>query len=140
MLKSISSAVSVIFLIACCGLVNAQNATAPAAAAASAEVKVGLAINKTEISGESSTLKVPPDTKIYVWANVTGAANSKINIVYFKGDKEVWKFELPVAGSPWHTNAYRIFRAGDSGEWTAKVMSADGKELGKATFTVAITQ
>ncbi len=136
--KSIFNAGTIILLVAFSGLVMAQNAAPPAAA--SAEVKVGLSIEKMEIKGESSTLKVPTETKIYVWANVTGAANSKINIVYFKGDKEVWRFELPVGGSPWHTNAYRIFRAGDSGEWTAKVISADGKELGKATFTVEITQ
>ncbi len=116
-----------------------QNAATPVAAA-SAEVKVGLSVEKMEIKGESSTLNVPAETKIYVWANVTGAANSKINIVYFKSDKEVWRFELPVGGSPWHTNAYRIFRAGDSGEWTAKVISANGKELGKTTFTVEITK
>jgi len=138
--KSTLSAIAAILLVAGAGLIMAQNAAAPAAAAASAEVKVGLAIEKIEITGESSTFKVPAGTKIYVWTKVTGAADSKINIVYLKGDKEITTRELPVPSSPYRTNAYKTFRDGDSGEWTAKVMSADGKELGKASFTVEITK
>ena len=63
---------------------------------------------------------------------------AKITIVFLKADKEVSKVELEVPRSPYRTNAYRTFRAGDGGAWAASVRSADGKELGKAAFTVEV--
>jgi len=117
---------------------KAQKAAAPATA--TAEVKIGLGVEKTELTGGAETFKVAPDTKIYAWTKIAGAADSKITIVFLKADKEVSKQELAVPRSPYRTNAYRTFRAGDGGAWTASVRSADGQELGKATFTVEVSK
>jgi hypothetical protein len=104
---------------------------------ASAEVKVGTGVEKMEIQGESASFKVPAGTKIYAWTKVTGAGDSSVTVVFSKGERTS-KQELKVPHSPYRTNAYRTFRAGDAGDWTVKVLSADGAELGTAAFTVEI--
>jgi len=108
------------------------------AAAPAAEVKVGLGIEKMELTGESAAFKVAVGTKIYVWTKVSGCADTKITIAFHKGDKVSSKQELNVPRSPYRTNAYRTFRAGDEGEWVAKVIGADGKELGAVPFKVEL--
>jgi hypothetical protein len=117
---------------------SAQKAPATETAAASAEVKIGLGVEKSELTGAAETFKVAAGTKIYAWTKVTGAAESKITIVFLKAEKEISKQELDVPRSPYRTNAYRTFRAGDGGAWTASVRSADGQELGKAAFKVEV--
>lgn len=101
-----------------------------------AELKVGLGVEKMEITGEAAAFKVAPGTKIYAWAKVSGCADSKVTITFNKGEKEVSKQELNVVRSPYRTHAYRTFRAGDEGAWTAKILTSEGAEIGKTSFTV----
>ncbi|WP_257308857.1 DUF2914 domain-containing protein [Geothrix fuzhouensis] len=115
----------------------APKAEAKAESQASAEIKVGTGVEKMEIQGESASFKVPAGTKIYAWTKVTGAGDSTVTVVFSKGERTS-KQELKVPHSPYRTNAYRTFRAGDGGDWTVKVLSADGAELGTAAFTVEI--
>ena len=112
---------------------------AEAGPAASAEVKVGTAVEKMELQGESADFKVPSGTKIWVWTRVKEAGDS-VFIAFEKGGNTVFKQELKVPHSPYRTHAYRTFRSGDGGAWKAVVLGADGKELGSAVFTVEITQ
>lgn len=102
---------------------------------ASAEVRVGTAVEKMELQGEATSFKVAAGTKLYVWTKVAGAADSTISVVFSKGDKTS-KQDLKVPRSPYRTHAYRTFRQGDEGEWTVKVMGGQETELGSATFKV----
>ena len=102
-----------------------------------AELKTGTAVEKMELVGESTDFKVPAGTRIFVWAKVTGAADSTVTLVFSKGDKTS-KQELKVPRSPYRTNAYRTFRKGDDGEWTVKLLNAQNAELGSATFKVEV--
>ena len=120
-----------------CAALAAQAPAPKADTKASAEVKVGTGVEKMEIQGESAAFKVAPGTKIYAWAKVAGAAESTVTVVFSMGERSS-KMELKVPRSPYRTNAYRTFRAGDAGSWTVKVLGADGTELGKADFTVEI--
>ncbi|HJV91208.1 MAG TPA: DUF2914 domain-containing protein [Holophagaceae bacterium] len=106
--------------------------------APSAEVKVGTGVEKMALQGEAAEFKVATGTKIYVWTSVKGAADSTITVSFEKDGKAATKQELKVARSPYRTWAYRTFRAGDAGKWTAKVTGADGKALGEAAFTVEV--
>lgn len=115
----------------------AQAPAPKAEAKASAEVKVGTGVEKMEIQGEAASFKVAAGTKLYAWTRVTGAADSSVTVVFSMGERTS-KQELKVPRSPYRTNAYRTFRAGDAGSWTVKVLAADGAELGKADFTVEI--
>ena len=113
--------------------------TTSALAAGTAEVKVGTGVEKTQLVGATNTFKVAPDTRIYAGTLVTGVENGAVTVVWFKDDKEVSRTELKVPRSPWRTHAYRTFRAGESGSWTAKVLDASGAELGSAPFTVEVS-
>jgi hypothetical protein len=126
--------------LAISGTALAEDAAAPAAApaAAAADVKVGTAVEKNEIQGAAETFQVAPDTKLFTWVKVTGAADQKITVAYLKDGKEATKVELNVPRSPYRTHAYKTFRAGDSGAWTAVARTADGAEIGKASFTVEV--
>jgi hypothetical protein len=50
----------------------------------------------------------------------------------------VFTQELSVASVPFRTNAYKTFRKGDAGDWTAVVRDASGKELALSAFKVEI--
>jgi hypothetical protein len=102
-----------------------------------AELKTGTAVEKMEIAGESSDFKVASGTRIFVWANVMGAADTTVTFVFSKGDKTS-KQELKVPRSPYRTHAYRTFRKGDDGEWTVKLIGDQEAVLGSATFKVEV--
>jgi len=110
-------------------------------AAAAIEVKIGLGIEKLELTGAADSFKIAPDTKIYAWTRVKGVpAGSAVSIVFKKGDREVFKREFSIASVPYRVNAYRTFRAGDAGDWTVAVTGPEGKELASAAFKVEITK
>lgn len=111
--------------------------TATEASAASAEVQIGLSVEKMELKDANTQFKVAPNSRIYAWTKVSGCADTKIAIAFFKGDKEASRQELSVPRSPYRTFAFRTFRSGDAGAWTAKVMAGD-KVLGTADFQVEI--
>jgi len=102
-----------------------------------AELKTGTAVEKLEITGESSAFKVTAGTRIYVWAKVMGVADTAVTVIFSKGDKTS-KQELKVPRSPYRTHAYRTFRKGDDGEWTVKLIGDQEAVLGSATFNVEI--
>lgn len=109
------------------------------AEAPSAAVKVGTGVENRDVTGEAAKLEIAPDTNVYLWAKVSGlAADAKVKLVLEKGGKSSWERERALAGSPYRTWVYRTFRAGDSGEWTAKVLGPDGAELGAAKFEVEV--
>jgi hypothetical protein len=111
----------------------------PAAAGdASAEIKIGLGVEKLDVKDAAETFKVAPETKIYAWTKVTGLEGGAVTLSFQKEGKEVFQKELEVPRSPHRTNAYRTFRKGDGGAWTVKALDKEGKELGTASFTVTV--
>jgi hypothetical protein len=116
----------------------ASGAATPATEAPSAELKTCLGIEHREALDASSSFKVAAGTKIYAWTRIARGEPGKITIVFRKGDRDVFAHELPVSGIPYRTNAFRTFRKGDTGDWTAVVRDASGKELALAAFKVEI--
>ena len=112
--------------------------TTTALAAGKAEVKVGTAIEKYEVTGASDTFKVTPETKLYAGAKLSGV-DEKVTFVFLKDGAEASKVELKVPRSPYRTHAYKTMRAGDSGNWTVKVMGPDGAELASSDFKVEVS-
>jgi Protein of unknown function (DUF2914) len=113
--------------------------TTTAFAAGKAEVKVGTAIEKYEVTGASDSFKVAPDTKLYAGTKISGVENDKVTVVFLKDGAEASKVELQVPRSPYRTHAYKTIRAGDSGDWTVKVLGPDGTEIGSTTFKVEVS-
>lgn len=120
------------------GALWAQGSESEAKQTASADVKVGLGIEKAEITKASDHFQIAPDTKIYAWARVSGLENEKVTFAFIKGDKTVSKVELSVPKSPHRTNAYRTFRKNDTGDWVVKVLGPSGDVLGSSSFKVEI--
>lgn len=110
-----------------------------ALAAGKADVKVGTAIEKYEVQGASDTFKVAPDTKLYAGTKVSGVENDKVTVVFLKNGAEASKVELKVPRSPYRTHAFKTIRAGDSGNWTVKVLGPDGAEIGSTDFKVEVS-
>ena len=106
--------------------------------AAEATVKVGTGVEKYEIVGGSDSFTVAPNTRIYAATKLTGVEPGTVNVVWSKDGKEVSKTELKVPRASYRTHAYRTFRAGDTGAWTAKVVGTDGTELGSTSFQVQV--
>lgn len=106
--------------------------------AAEATVKVGTGVEKYEVTGTSDNFTVAPNTRIYAATKLTGVEPGTVNVVWSKDGKEVSKTELKVPRASYRTHAYRTFRAGDSGAWTAKVVGTDGTELGSTSFQVQV--
>ncbi|MCY1074360.1 DUF2914 domain-containing protein [Archangium lansingense] len=106
--------------------------------AAEATVKVGTGVEKYEIVGTSDSFTVAPNTRIYAATKLTDVEPGTVNIIWSKDGKEVSKTELKVPRASYRTHAYRTFRAGDSGAWTAKVVGTDGAELGSTSFQVQV--
>ena len=112
-----------------------------APAASETEAKVGLGIEKLDLTGASDSFKIAPDTRIYGWARVRGVEpGSNVSLVFNKGDKEVYKKEVAIPSVPYRINAYRTFRSGDSGDWKVSIIGPDGKELASTAFKVEVTQ
>lgn len=110
-----------------------------ALAAGKADLKVGTAIEKYEVTGASDSFKVAPETKLYAGAKVSGMENQKITVVWEKDGKEASRVELNVPRTPYRTHAYKTIRAGDSGAWTVKVLAPDGAEIGSSKFQVEVS-
>ena len=106
--------------------------------AAEATVKVGTGVEKYEIVGASDSFTVAPNTRIYAATKLTGVEPGTVNVVWSKDGKEVSKTELKVPRESYRTHAYRTFRAGDTGAWTAKVVGTDGAELASTSFQVTV--
>lgn len=104
------------------------------------EIRIGAGISNHELTGAATDFKVPADTKIYAWARVRGVEpGTGVSIVFKKGDKEIFRQDLPIPSVPYRVHAYKTFRKGDSGDWSAAVLGPDGKELASASFKVEIT-
>ncbi len=113
--------------------------TTTAFASGKADVKVGTAIEKYEVQGTSDTFTVPANTKLYAGTKVSGIENDKVTVVFLKDGAEDSNVELKVPRSPYRTHAFKTIRAGDSGNWTVKVLGPDGTELGSTQFKVEVS-
>jgi hypothetical protein len=113
--------------------------TTTAFASGKADVKVGTAIEKYEVQGASDTFTVPANTKLYAGTKVSGIENDKVTVVFLKDGAEASKVELKVPRSPYRTHAFKTIRAGDSGNWTVKVLGPDGSEIGSTNFKVEVS-
>lgn len=130
-----------LFALALAFLGASASASASAAglpAEGSTEVRIGTGVEKMELRGEAKAFKVAVGAKLWVWTRVDDQVGNTISIVFEKGGRSVFTQELQVPRKAYRTYAYRTFRKGDGGAWAAKVRGPEGKELGRAEFTVEV--
>jgi len=115
---------------------HAQAATQAGAAksAATAEVSVGTAVADRALTGAAESF--PKGTaKLVCLSKVTGAENSEIEHVWYKGDAEQARVKLKVAGSPWRTYSTKTLGPDASGDWRCDVVQ-NGTVLQSVKFKV----
>jgi len=113
---------------------TAKQAGTPAKAAATAEVSVGTAVADHAITGAAESF--PKGTaKLYCLSKVTGAENSEVEHVWYKGDAEQGRVKLKIGGSPWRTYSSKTLGDDASGDWRCDVVQ-DGKVIQSAKFKV----
>jgi hypothetical protein len=128
----------IVVLLAVLIVLAAEPAGAPASPGT--EIQVCQSVENRTPVGAADNFKIAKGTKIYVWTRVRGVApGAEVTIVFLKDGKAAYSQTFRPASLPWRTFAYKTFRAGDAGEWTAEVRGPDGKPLATATFTAEFT-
>jgi hypothetical protein len=109
--------------------VSAQDSTA-----ATAEAAVGTAVADRALTGAAESF--PAGTaSVVCFSRVTGAAESDIEHVWYKGDAEMARVKLAIKGSPFRTYSTKKLPADAAGEWRCDVVHA-GKVLQSVKFRV----
>lgn len=116
----------------------AKSAAAPAAPA-SGDIKVdakackSIANRECVDAGEAFSVA---DGQIVAWTRVTGAANSKVHHVWFKGDAQVSDIALNVGGNSWRTHSKKTLSAESKGDWRVEIRDDAGSVLETLKFKV----
>ena len=120
-------------------LAPAARAQAPtqagaAKSAATVEASVGTAVADHALTGAAESF--PKGTaKLYCFSKVTGAADSEVEHVWYKGDTEQGRVKLKVGGSPWRTYSTKTLGDDASGDWRCDVVQ-NGTVLQSVKFKV----
>ena len=105
-----------------------------AKSAATVEVSVGTAVADHAITGAAESF--PKGTaKLYCLSKVTGAADSEVEHVWYKGDAEQGRVKLKIGGSPWRTYSTKTLGDDASGDWRCDVVQ-NGTVLQSVKFKV----
>jgi len=71
------------------------------------------------------------------FTKITGVeGESSVTHVWYHGDEEMGRVELPVRSSMWRTWSTKTILPDATGDWRVDVLSAGGDVLKSATFTV----
>lgn len=75
--------------------------------------------------------------KLYCFTRIVGAAEpTTITQVWYRGDREMARVELPVRSSDWRTWSSKRILPSWSGDWRVEVLDAAGKVLQTIPFTL----
>jgi hypothetical protein len=73
--------------------------------------------------------------ELYCFSHLTNVTDKVVH-VWFRGEKEVFRIELPVRASQWRTWSAKKVMPGMTGAWRVEVRDAAGTVLATARFTV----
>ena len=81
---------------------------------------------------------VPADVgRAFLWTRITGAADSTTVVhVWYRGEEEEARVDLPVHGSDWRTYSTKRILPSWTGPWRVEVRDVDGQVLETVSFTV----
>jgi hypothetical protein len=75
--------------------------------------------------------------QVYCWSRITGAQEeTTIEHVWYKGDVEMARVQLTVAGSNWRTWSSKNIEPIWTGAWHVDIVGPDGTVLDTVNFTV----
>jgi hypothetical protein len=75
---------------------------------------------------------------VYLWCKVIGCKDTTVihHVWYYKGE-QMADVELPVRSPAWRTWSSKTILPGWVGDWTVKVVDADGREMASIPFKIA---
>jgi len=101
-----------------------------------ARLVVGAGVENREPTGVAETFPASTD-KIYCFLEATNIAkDTEASLVWFLGEKEIWKISLPLKMGPkWRTYAFKNLR-GLKGDWKVEIKDAAGNLVKDVKFKV----
>ena len=101
-----------------------------------ARLVVGTGVENREPVGVAETFPASTE-KVYCFLEATNIAkDTEVSVVWFHGEKEIWKISLPLKMGPkWRTNALKNLR-GLKGDWKVEIKDADGNLVKDVKFKV----
>jgi len=97
---------------------------------------VGTGVENREPTGVAETFPASTN-KIYCFLEATNIAqDTEVSFVWFNGDKELWKMNLPLKkGLKWRTNTFKTVK-GLKGDWKVEIKDAAGNLVKDVKFKV----
>ena len=111
-------------------------AETPAKEMAIARAVVGTGVENKEPVGTAETFLASTE-KVYCFIEAANIGkDTEVSFVWFLGDKEMRKINVPLAAGPkWRTWTYKNI-GGQKGEWKVEIRDAEGKVLKDLKFKV----
>lgn len=124
------------------GLLSAQEsapATTPTATL-TAEAQLCTGIDSRMPTGMAD--KFPPEVgKVFLWCRILGATDTTmVKHIWFYNGQEMATVNLPVKSSSYRTWSSKTILPEWTGNWSVKIVDADGATLKEMTFTVGAAQ
>jgi len=89
---------------------------------------------------EADTTFAADTEKVYCFTKITGVeGESTVTHVWFHGDEEMARVELPVRSASWSTWSSKRLLPGWAGSWRVDVLDAGGTVLKSLEFTLGET-
>lgn len=119
-------------VLVCAPRSRAQDTTAKTDV--TAEAAVGTSVDNMALVGAADSFGKGTESLV-CFSKVTGAADSEIEHVWYKGETEVLRMKLAIKASPFRTWSKKRMPADRSGDWRCDVVHA-GKVLQSVKFRV----
>lgn len=102
--------------------------------AVTVEAAVGTSVAAKALAGAAESF--PSGTaSVVCFTKITGAADTEIEHVWYKGNTEMTRVKLAIKGSPYRTWSVKTLPAEAKGDWRCDVVQ-DGKVLHSVKFVV----
>ena len=113
-----------------------KESTAMQSGGSVAEMVFCTSVQERQPAGEATSFGADVSSVTCFTKITGGAGESSVTHVWYHGDQEMGRVELPVRSSMWRTWSAKTMPPGATGQWRVDVLSVSGEVLKSASFTV----
>jgi hypothetical protein len=137
-MRRVSAILTLALLVAAASAARAQEEAAPAGGAQLAVAEAVITTGVQDRQPVDNVTTVPTDVgTVYCWTRITGAEGEiQLEHVWYKGDVEMARVSLRVAGTNWRTWSSKNIEQIWTGDWRVDIVGPDGTVLDSVSFTV----
>ena len=137
-MRRVSAILTLALLVAAASGARAQEEAAPAGGAQLAVAEAVISTGVQDRQPVDNLTTVPADVgTVYCWTRITGAEGEiQLEHVWYKGDVEMARVSLRVAGSNWRTWSSKNIWPTWTGPWRVKILDEDGTVLESIRFRI----